>query len=120
MRVLATIIVIALVACSAPFIEVGGKHAGLQVLSKGSPTVKILVNGQEAVQVPCNGGELLVPGMNFLPPLPWQLKVVALNDGRTLFDETITEVPRWLLVQRDSVGVSSSPISGPVVACPNA
>jgi hypothetical protein len=37
-----------------------------------------------------------------------------------LFDETITEVPRWLLVQRDSVGVSSSPISGPVVACPNA
>jgi hypothetical protein len=61
-----------------------------------------------------------VPGMNFLPPLPWQLKVVALNDGRTLFDETITEAPRWLLVQRDSVGVSSSPISGPVVACPNA
>jgi hypothetical protein len=118
--VLAAVIVIALVACSAPFIEVGVKHVGVQVLSKGSPTVKVLVNGQDAVHVPCNGGELLVPGMNGLPPLPWELKVVALNDGRTLFDEPITELPRWLLVQRDSAGLSSSPIAGPVVACPGA
>src|SRR5687768_9902274 len=114
-RVLFVVLVIASVlACSAPPLPTGG----LQILSKGSPPVKVQVNGQDVAQVACNGGELLIPGEKGLPGLPWDVRVISVGDSRTLLDQRITDLPRWLLVQRDSAGVSSSPISGPFVPCP--
>jgi hypothetical protein len=114
-RTLLTLVVIAVVACNAPpFAESSG---GLQVLSKGGPPVKLQINGRDVIDVPCNGGERLLPGEKGVPRLPWDVKVISQSDGRTLLDERIAELPRWLLVQRDSAGVSSSPISGPFVPC---
>jgi hypothetical protein len=114
-RALVTLVVVVAVACNAP--PFGESYGGLQVLSKGGPPVKVQVNGRDAVDVPCNGGERLLPGEKGLPRLPWDVKVISQSDGRTLLDERIEELPRWLLVQRDSAGVSSSPISGPFVPC---
>jgi hypothetical protein len=113
-RILLALVVIVVVACNPPPF---GESGGLQVLSKGGPPVKVQVNGRDAVDVPCNGGQLLMPGEKGVPHLPWDVTVISLSDGRTLLDQRITELPRWLLVQRDAAGVSSSPIAGPFVPC---
>ena len=115
MRILLAIVAVAALGCDAPPID--ATPGSLEVLSKGSPPVKLQVNGRDVVEVPCNGGELLTPGDNGLPRLPWDVKVISMTDGRTLLDQRIAELPRWLLVLRDSAGVSSSPILGPYVPC---
>jgi hypothetical protein len=89
----------------------------LQILSKGGPAVSVSVNGVAAVVVPCNGGYALKPGEEGVPPLPWDLKVTDQATGRTMLEQRITELPRWVLIQRASAGVSASPISGPFVPC---
>jgi hypothetical protein len=114
-RILFAIAVVVVLACNAPPVDV--TPGGLQVLSKGGPPVKVQVNGRDVVEVPCNGGELLTPGVNGLPRLPWNVKVISMTDGRTLLDQRIAELPRWLLVLRESAGVSSSPILGPYAPC---
>jgi hypothetical protein len=114
-KFLLAIAALAVLACNASPIE--EERGGLQVLSKGGPPVNLQVNGQDVAEVACNGGEFLTPGEKGLPRLPWDLKVISLTDGRTLLDQRVIELPRWLLVQRDSVGISSSPILGPFVPC---
>lgn len=89
----------------------------LQVQSKGAPTVTIRLNGAEAARVPCNGGVLLKPGEAGAPSLPWNLEVVDQANGRLMLSQPVTELPRWLLVQRDFAGISTSPILGPFVPC---
>ncbi len=89
----------------------------LQILSKGGPPVSVGINGAETTGVPCNGGVVLRPGEQGVPPLPWDLKIVDQGTGRILFDQRIAELPRWLLIQRNSAGVSASPIAGPFVPC---
>jgi hypothetical protein len=89
----------------------------LQILSKGGPLVSVAINGAEALSVSCNGGVVLRPGDQGTPPLPWDLKVVDQTTGRVVFDQRIAELPRWLLIQRNTAGVSASPILGPFVPC---
>ena len=89
----------------------------LYVISKGAPTVSVRINGVESAVVPCNGGASLEPGDQGLPELPWSLHVIDQTSGRAMLEERVTELPRWLLVQRDSAGLSSSAISGPFVPC---
>ena len=90
----------------------------LQILSKGGPTVRVEVNGTQVVEVQCGGGAAVRPGVDGVPPLPWALKLTDRDSGHVRLDERITELPRWLVIFRDSVGVSASPISGPVPVCP--
>jgi hypothetical protein len=89
----------------------------LQILSKGGPLVSVAINGAQVASVPCNGGLVFKPGEDGVPPLPWDVKVVDQSTGRVVLEQRITELPRWLVVFRDSAGVSASPVSGPVVSC---
>ncbi|HAL26749.1 MAG TPA: hypothetical protein DCP25_08425 [Chloroflexi bacterium] len=91
--------------------------AQLQILSKGGPAVSVRINGDEAARVPCNGGVALKPADQGVPALRWNLQVVDQTGGRILLDERVTQLPRWLLVQRDSAALSTSPILGLFVAC---
>jgi uncharacterized protein DUF3221 len=96
----------------------GGLRPQLYALSKGGPAVIVRVNGRDASRLPCNGGVAIMAGADLIPPLPWDLSVVRESDGRMLLQARITELPRWLLVGRDSAGLSASPIAGPFVPCP--
>ena len=92
-------------------------QAQLAIISKGGPAANIRINGAEAVRVPCNGGAALSPGAQGLPALPWTLQVVDQGNSHIMLDVRVTELPRWLLIERDSAGLSTNAISGPFVAC---
>ena len=107
---------IALVAiCAAACAPAGPQQ--LQILSKGGPLVSVAINGVQLASVPCNGGLVFRPGENGVPQLPWDMKVVDQSTGRVALEQRITELPRWLVIFRDSAGVSASPIAGPFVPC---
>jgi hypothetical protein len=89
----------------------------LQILSKGGPLVSVAINGAQVASVPCNGGLVFRPGEEGVPALPWDVKVVDQSTGRVLLKQRITELPRWLVVFRESAGVSASPVLGPFVPC---
>lgn len=89
----------------------------LQILSKGGPLVSVAINGAPVASVPCNGGLVFRPGEKGVPPLPWDVKVVDQSTGRVVLEQRIAELPRWLVIFRDSGGVSASPIAGPFVPC---
>jgi hypothetical protein len=89
----------------------------LAILSKGGPPVRVAINGAEVVALACNGGVAVRPGENGAPPLPWDIMLTDENTGRVMLEKRITELPRWLVIFRDSAGVSASPISGPFVPC---
>lgn len=97
----------------------------LQVLSKGGPLVAVIViNDAEVARVECNSGTVLrpfdevrQPVVQKIPPLPWDLRVFDQRAGRTMLRERVSELPRWLVIFRDSAGVSSAPVLGPFVPC---
>lgn len=89
----------------------------LDILSKGGPPVRVEINGAEIAAVACNGGLAVRPSESGAPSLPWDLRLIDANDGRVVLEERITELPRWLVIFRDSAGVSASPVSGPFVPC---
>ena len=89
----------------------------LQILSKGGPPVRVAINGTEIATVACNGGRGVRPGESGAPSLPWDLRLTDQNTGRVVLEQRIAELPRWLVIFRDSAGVSASPISGPFVPC---
>lgn len=99
-------------------IDPSATRSALYALSKGAAEVTIRVNGIDRARLPCNGGAAIRPGADGTPTLPWQLTVVRLSDGRVLLDDQVTALPRWLLVQGDTAGISTAPISGPFVPCP--
>jgi hypothetical protein len=92
-------------------------QAQLAIISKGGPAASVRINGTEAVRVPCNGGAAFTPGDQGLPVLPWNLQVVDQANSHVMLDERVTELPRWLLIERGSAGLSANAISGPFVAC---
>lgn len=108
--------VIALIAiCTSACSPTGPQE--LQILSKGAPLVSVTINGAQVVSVPCNGGLVVRPGQEGVPQLPWDVKVIDQSRGRVLLEQRVTELPRWLVVFRDSAGVSASPVVGPFVPC---
>lgn len=98
-------------------IDASTQGASLYVLSKGGPDVTVLVNGSAAARVACNGGAAIRPRADLTPDLPWEV-VVRTSDGAVLLDQRVTSLPKWLLVQAHSAGVSDAPIAGPFVPCP--
>lgn len=88
----------------------------LQILSKGAPTVIVTINGVERMRVTCNGTGVIRPG-GTMPSPPFDLRVTRQDNGGLLLNGRITELPRWILVTRESASVSDVPVSGPVVAC---
>jgi hypothetical protein len=102
-------------ACSPTVPPTGPQQ--LQILSKGGPLVSVAINGVQVASVPCNGGLVFRPGEEGVPPLPWDVKVVDQSTGRIMLEQRITELPRWLVIFRDSAGISASPVLGPVVSC---
>ena len=107
---------IALIAICASACSPAGPQQ-LQILSKGGPLVSVAINGAQVASVPCNGGLVFRPGQEGVPQLPWDLKVLDQSTGRVVLDQRITELPRWLVIFRDSAGVSASPVAGPFVPC---
>jgi len=107
---------VALIAICASACSPAGPQQ-LQVLSKGGPLVGVTINGAPVASVPCNGGFVFRPGEAGVPALPWDMKVVDQTTGRVVLEQRITELPRWLVIFRDSAGVSASPIAGPFVPC---
>lgn len=89
----------------------------LLIISKGGPPVRVLINGAEIATVACNAGAGVRPGENGAPHLPWEVKVSDQNTGRIVLEERVAELPRWLVIFRDSAGVSASPVSGPFIPC---
>ncbi len=79
--------------------------------------MSIAINGAQVATVPCNGGFVFRPGEAGAPPLPWDVKVMDQSTGRVVLEQRIAELPRWLVIFRDSAGVSASPVLGPVVSC---
>lgn len=88
----------------------------LQILSKGAPTVIVAIDGIERMRVTCNGTGAIRPGGR-MPSPPFDLKISRQDNGRVLLDTRVSQLPRWVLVTRESASVSDAPISGPVVAC---
>ena len=112
--------VFALIALCLAACSLAGPPTGLQqlqVLSKGGPSVSVAINGAQVASLPCNGGLAFTPGEGGAPPLPWDVKVADQSTGRVLLEQRITELPKWLVVFRDSAGVSASPVLGPLVPC---
>ena len=107
---------IALIAILATACSPVGRQE-LQILSKGGPPVSVAINGPHVASLPCNGGLVFRPGEEGVPRLPWDVKVVDESTGRVLLEQRVTELPRWLVVFRNSAGVSASPVLGPFVPC---
>src|SRR5678815_5343351 len=105
---------IALVAICASACSPTGPQE-LQILSKGGPLVSVTINGAQVMSVPCNGGLVVRPVQEGAPQLPWDVKVIDRSTGRVLLVQRITELPRWLVIFRDSAGVSASPVLGPFI-----
>jgi hypothetical protein len=89
----------------------------LDILSKGGPAVVVRVNGADAARVACNGGEAIFAADRGAFLLPWKVQVVRESDGRILLDQRVSDLPRWMLVTRNTVGISDQAIAGPRVAC---
>jgi hypothetical protein len=96
----------------------GGLDPQLYVISKGGPAVIVRANGRDAARVGCNGGAAVLPGADLVPRLPWDLTVARESDGRVMLQERVTQLPRWLLVQRDTAAIGDTPVLGPFVPCP--
>jgi hypothetical protein len=113
LSVRAVVFLVAAIAC-APVSP--GSDLELQILSKGAPTVIVAIDGIERMRVTCNGTGGIRPGGRFPAP-PFDLRISRQDDGRVLLDTRVSQLPRWVLVTRESASVSDAPISGPVVAC---
>jgi hypothetical protein len=73
-----------------------------------------VINGNEITTVGCDGGVKLVPYVERAPPLPWQLIIVRVLDGSTIYAKQVTQLPAWSVQIGDEfLGVSDQPILGP-------
>jgi hypothetical protein len=87
--------------------------AGLNIDSRGAPSIIVVVGDREIARIPCSGGDILRPGVGGAPPLPWDLRVLRQSDRSVLLATAVTALPKWLLLVGDSVALSDTPVAGP-------
>ena len=100
-------------------IDPKGTAPGLYVVSRGAPDVTVSVSAFEAARVACNAGAAIRPRADGTPDLPWDVVVRRRSDGHVLLTERVTELPRWLVVERDTARIVASPLGAqPYIPCP--
>lgn len=123
MRLAFTIVGLIALACSptvspSPTIS-SGLPPVLSLENRGGPTLVVRVNGSEAATIECGQGTTLSPGAGGLPQLPWTLSILRQGTADPVFAEQITALPQWYLqIGETSMGLGSTPPSGPAVTCP--
>jgi len=60
-----------------------------------------------------DAGEVLTPGDDEAPPLPWDLRVVRQGDGQILLSKHVTELPGWVTVIESEAAFTTIPVAGP-------
>ena len=90
-----------------------GLAAVLNIESRGGPAVVIRIGATEATRISCDGGAALTPGLQGMPPLPWELQVSRQSNNQLLLARTISTLPQWLVLLDNNVFLSDSPVLGP-------
>jgi hypothetical protein len=119
-----TAVVVSLAGCSpiamsSPSVTVTMSVA-LQFENRGGPDLEVSVNGHQILAIPCNSAPTLVPGVNGVPQLPWDVSVSTASGGVVVYTARITTLPAWFLqIGNDVLGIGTSPPSGPAgPTCP--
>lgn len=87
--------------------------AALSIESRGGPAVVVLLGDSEVARVPCDAGKVIRLDDLGTPPLPWDLRLRTITDGRTLLTTRVTELPQWIVIFGDEAVISRAPIAGP-------
>lgn len=85
----------------------------LTIDSRGAPLVIIEIGTFEAARIACDAGGIVTPGEAGVPQLPWDLRVVKQSDGRVLLSSRVTQLPQWIVMFGEDVGIGSTPVAGP-------
>lgn len=90
---------------------------GLYVISRGAADVTVRLNGRDAATVRCNEGVSVRPRADGTPDLPWEVTVTRVD--AVVLRETVTELPRWVFVERDGAHIGTVPLgAAPLLPCP--
>lgn len=85
----------------------------LSIDSRGGPAVSVRIGNTEVARVPCDSGAVVRPGVGGVPMLPWDLRIRAVSDGRTVLETRVTELPQWVLLIGNEALISRSAVAGP-------
>lgn len=85
----------------------------LSIDSRGGHNAVVVIGGSEITRVACDRGDVLRPGERGVPPLPWELRIRAVSDGRNLLAARVTELPQWVVIIGSEAMISRSPVAGP-------
>jgi len=87
----------------------------LYIENRGGAPFVVEINGTSFATVGCNDTVGMPAGrLAIAPSLPWELKLVRVSDGATLYASTVSELPGWYVQLGDeALGISKNPIGGP-------
>lgn len=109
-----------LVGCASSSASLRAFPAVLNYDTRGAPRTILEIGTVEVARIGCNDGGVVTPGQAGVPPLPWDLRLVAEGDGRLLLSTRVAELPQWVVLIGDSPMISSIPVAGPAgPPCPS-
>jgi hypothetical protein len=93
------------------------EQPALHVIDVDGPGVTVMLGGQSLASVPCGGSAEVTPG-GTVPPLPWELTILADDGGALQFPTREVDTLPWAILIRGRVALSGSwPMSyGPAPA----
>jgi hypothetical protein len=117
---IAMILVLSGCAVVPKLTEAPGLDQALHVENRGGPAFEIRIGNADVIDVECNGGEAIRPRDGNAPGLPWELTIVRIRDGSTIFARRVDRLPQWFVqIGEEPLGMSEQPILGPAgPACP--
>jgi len=93
--------------------EAPGLDQVLHIENRGGPALEIRIGNADVIDVECNGGEAIRPRAGNAPELPWELTVVRIRDGSTIFARRVDRLPQWFVqIGEETLGMSEQPILG--------
>jgi hypothetical protein len=124
MRPLLGLVLLVLAGCSALPAPTATTNFGfppvLNLENRGGPGFVVNINGSDVAHIACNvGANPLTPGEDGVPALPWTVSVTRLRDAKVVLAADVTQLPQWLVQIGESIGMGSTPVSGPAgPSCP--
>jgi hypothetical protein len=91
------------------------RDAYLSLENRGGPAFTVRIGDVQVATLRCDSAELLRPGEDGLPELPWDLSLVRVLGEFPLLREQVAVLPRWYVQLGDeSLGLSDQVVLGPI------